>query len=350
MASVSATPRREGRVTLRDGRALAYAEWGDPAGRPVVLFHGAPGSRLLCPDEDATVAAAVRLVTIDRPGYGRSDPDSDLSLLTWADDYAELHGLLGLPPCPIVGWSGGGPYALACAVRTPALVSSVGLAASVAPVEAMGEGWEDERRVADLLRLDRAERLDRLLHGRPDSRVLRDDTTGSDIYLVRQGGEPDADRRARTAGRRGTSAPRSHLTAVRLAYGVASPRGGSSSSSPWMRTASRATRSGSPVPGTGPGVCVRWSSDGTRVAYVDGGAVVVRGLDGSTRAGVAGDPRVGDFAPRRAERPAPLASGDGRCIHRQRRRLRHRRREARRHLRPRDPAELLPVCDRSMVT
>ena len=156
MARVSATPRREGWVTLRNGRSLAFAEWGDLSGRPVVLFHGAPGSRLLCPDEDATVSAGVRLITIDRPGCGRSAPDPDLSVLTFADDYAELHGLLGLPPCPIVGWSGGGPYALACAVRTPALVSSVGLAASMAPAEEFGEGWEDDRRIADLLRIDRA--------------------------------------------------------------------------------------------------------------------------------------------------------------------------------------------------
>jgi pimeloyl-ACP methyl ester carboxylesterase len=156
MASVSATPRRDGGVTLRDGRSLAFAEWGDLSGRPVVLFHGAPGSRLLCPDEDATVSAGVRLITIDRPGYGRSDPDPELSVVTFSDDYAELHGLLGLPPCPILGWSGGGPYALACAVRTPALVSSVGLAASMAPAEQFGEGWEDDRRIADLLRLDRA--------------------------------------------------------------------------------------------------------------------------------------------------------------------------------------------------
>ena len=153
---MTAVPQSDSAVTLHDGRSLAYAEWGNPAGRPVVLFHGTPGSRLLCPDEDATVSADVRLITIDRPGYGRSDPYPDLSLLTWADDYAELHGRLGLPACPIVGWSGGGPYALACAVRAPALVSSVGLAASMAPAEEMGEGWEDERRVADLLRLDRA--------------------------------------------------------------------------------------------------------------------------------------------------------------------------------------------------
>jgi pimeloyl-ACP methyl ester carboxylesterase len=161
MARVTADPGSDSTVKLRDGRALAYAEWGDPAGRLVVLFLGTPGSRLLCPDADATEALGVRLITIDRPGYGRSDPDPDFSLLTWADDYAEFHGLLGLPPCPIVSWSGGGPYALACAVRTPALVTSVGLAASRAPLDEIPDGYsEADRSLSDLLRRDRAAGID----------------------------------------------------------------------------------------------------------------------------------------------------------------------------------------------
>jgi pimeloyl-ACP methyl ester carboxylesterase len=161
MARVTALPQSDSRVTLRDGRAVAYAEWGDLGGRPVVLFHGTPGSRLLCPDADATAALGVRLITVDRPGYGRSDPDPDHSLQTWADDYAELHAALGLPPCPIVGWSGGGPYALACAVRTPALVTSIGLAASRGPLDDLPDGYDaKERSLAELLRRDRAAALE----------------------------------------------------------------------------------------------------------------------------------------------------------------------------------------------
>jgi pimeloyl-ACP methyl ester carboxylesterase len=38
-------------LTLRDGRRLAYAEWGDPDGRPVLFFHGTPSGRLLHPPE-----------------------------------------------------------------------------------------------------------------------------------------------------------------------------------------------------------------------------------------------------------------------------------------------------------
>jgi len=164
MARVTAIPRLEGTIELHAGRALAYAEWGDPDGRPVVLFLGTPGgSRLLCPDADATHALGVRLMTIDRPGYGRSDPDPDFSLLSWADDYAALHQLLGLPPCPVIGWSGGGPYALACAVRTPAVVTSVGLAASKGPLNDLPDGFSaKDRSLSDLLRRDRAAAIEEI--------------------------------------------------------------------------------------------------------------------------------------------------------------------------------------------
>jgi pimeloyl-ACP methyl ester carboxylesterase len=59
-------------LMLADGRRLGYAVWGEPEGQPALLFHGSPGSRLFCPDPVATAAAGVRLVTVDRPGYGRS--------------------------------------------------------------------------------------------------------------------------------------------------------------------------------------------------------------------------------------------------------------------------------------
>lgn len=58
-------------LLLADGRTLGYAVWGEPEGPPALLFHGSPGSRLFCPDPVATAAAGVRLVTVDRPGYGR---------------------------------------------------------------------------------------------------------------------------------------------------------------------------------------------------------------------------------------------------------------------------------------
>jgi pimeloyl-ACP methyl ester carboxylesterase len=149
-------PWFDGEVRLRDGRALAYAEWGDPTGRPVAFFHGSPNSRLFCPDPEATLAAGVRLVTPDRPGSGRSDPMPGRSVADWADDFLELADLLELPPCPIIGLSSGGPYALACAARLQGRVRSVGLVSSVAPLDEVPGGWDalsaEARHVAQLLR------------------------------------------------------------------------------------------------------------------------------------------------------------------------------------------------------
>jgi pimeloyl-ACP methyl ester carboxylesterase len=57
---------------LPDGRVLGWAEYGDQVGSPVVYLHGTPGSRLSRPDD--TALEGIRLITLDRPGYGRSTP------------------------------------------------------------------------------------------------------------------------------------------------------------------------------------------------------------------------------------------------------------------------------------
>ena len=146
----SARPRADATITLADGRTLAYCEWGNPSGSPVLLVHGGPGSRLLCPDQDATAVAGVRLLTVDRPGYGGSDPRPDPTLLGWADDVQALADRLGLERVAMVGWSAGGGYALACAVRMPGRISAVGLASCEGPYDevpgALEEGMTPEGR------------------------------------------------------------------------------------------------------------------------------------------------------------------------------------------------------------
>ena len=135
----TARPRADATITLADGRTLAYCEWGNPTGSPVMLVHGGPGSRLLCPDEDATAVAGVRLLTVDRPGYGGSGPRPDPTLLGWADDVQALADRLGLDRFAMVGWSAGGGYALACAVRMPGRISAVGLARRQAGISGHAE-------------------------------------------------------------------------------------------------------------------------------------------------------------------------------------------------------------------
>jgi pimeloyl-ACP methyl ester carboxylesterase len=164
MTGATADPRADRSVSLEDGRTLAFSEWGDLEGRPVFLFHGRPGSRLFCPDEDSTLAAGVRLITVDRPGYGRSDPHPGRTILDWADDVKELADQLDLQPFPVIGWSSGGPHALACAVRIPTRVEAIGLAASPGPCDAVPGAWEEMpeevRTLTELLRADASAALD----------------------------------------------------------------------------------------------------------------------------------------------------------------------------------------------
>jgi pimeloyl-ACP methyl ester carboxylesterase len=153
-------PLADRTISLRDGRSLAYAEWGDPSGAPVVLLHGSPSSRLFRPDEGVTASAAVRLITVDRPGYGRSDFDPDRTILGWVDDLAQLVDALELARFALVGHSSGGPYALACATGLGSRPSAVGLVSSVAPLDEVPGAHErldeDERAVVELARDDPA--------------------------------------------------------------------------------------------------------------------------------------------------------------------------------------------------
>ncbi len=91
---------RDATVTMPDGRRLAYTEWGLPDGKPVLYFHGMPGSRLWCPDEEVTAAARVRLIIPDRPGIGRSDPLEGRTLADWPKDVEALaNALADFPLC-----------------------------------------------------------------------------------------------------------------------------------------------------------------------------------------------------------------------------------------------------------
>lgn len=132
-------PRLDEVIDLPDGRRLAYAEYGDPNGEAVFLFHGLPGSRLswgLLPGDP--IPAGLRIIAPDRPGYGRSDPKPSRTLLDWADDVERLADDLKIADFLIVGVSGGGPGALACAWKMPDRLTSVGIVSGPAPPDAPG--------------------------------------------------------------------------------------------------------------------------------------------------------------------------------------------------------------------
>jgi pimeloyl-ACP methyl ester carboxylesterase len=123
-----------GGIRLRDGRGLGYDEWGPRDGFPVLGFLGTPLSRLAYFGEADPEAAGVRLVLVDRPGYGDSDFQPSRTLLDWPADVDQLADALGLDRFAVFGMSGGGPHAAACGHALADRVSAVGLVSSPGPV------------------------------------------------------------------------------------------------------------------------------------------------------------------------------------------------------------------------
>lgn len=126
-------------MKLHDGRNLGFAEYGRPEGIPLLLFHGIPGSRIFKRFEDApwVEQSGLRIITPERPGYGLSDPAPARKISDWATDVAELADHLGIDRFHVAGGSGGGPYALACAIHSPERVLSVTPFCSGCPPEVM---------------------------------------------------------------------------------------------------------------------------------------------------------------------------------------------------------------------
>jgi pimeloyl-ACP methyl ester carboxylesterase len=122
-------------LTLKDGRTLGYAEFGDPRGVPVIGFHGMPGSRLVMKSaEKAALAAGARLIAPDRPGYGLSQANTHATLLGYIDDIIELVDALKIDRFTALGVSGGGPYPLACAYKIPQRITVAALISGIGPL------------------------------------------------------------------------------------------------------------------------------------------------------------------------------------------------------------------------
>jgi len=103
-------------VTTADGRRLAYIEFGDPTSPLVIHNHGGPSSRLegrlLA---NGATAHGLRLVSVDRPGMGRSTAQKDRSYEGWCNDLLTIADTLGYQQFGVSGWSEGGPWPLAAA-------------------------------------------------------------------------------------------------------------------------------------------------------------------------------------------------------------------------------------------
>lgn len=120
------------KLQLKDGRSLSFAQYGDPNGFPVIGLHGTPGSRIWFEHDDPISAElGIYLITVDRPGYGLSDPLARRTILDFNKDLNALIEHLQLKRFSVFGVSGGGAYALGFASSAHPLLFKTGLVASV---------------------------------------------------------------------------------------------------------------------------------------------------------------------------------------------------------------------------
>ncbi len=164
--------------TLKDGRRLSFADYGDSKGKPIFFFHGFPGSRF-DGEHVGQVAAGmgIRLVAPERPGMGESDFQPRRQLLDWPADVEQLADFFGFATFGVLGYSGGGPYSLACAYRIPHRLSRVGVLAGVGPLTEPGA--LDGMNASNVLIFRLAKRAPRLL-----SQIYRLNNRASGVKLM----------------------------------------------------------------------------------------------------------------------------------------------------------------------
>jgi pimeloyl-ACP methyl ester carboxylesterase len=122
-------------------RVVSYCLYGPGDGSPVIATGGAPGTRWRRPEVIEDVAAVgVRLLAFDRPGYPGSTRLPGRRIVDVVPDVLALADAQGWDRFGVFGYSGGAPYALACAALLPDRVTRCATGAGVAPPQADAAG------------------------------------------------------------------------------------------------------------------------------------------------------------------------------------------------------------------
>ncbi|KAL1900552.1 hypothetical protein Sste5346_002275 [Sporothrix stenoceras] len=179
--------------TLPDGRHLEYRVSGDPTGYPLIWFHGTPSSTEPPPAlEKAAREQGIKIIAAARPGYGDSSRHVGRRIIDAVADTQALNDFLGVKECIVMGWSGGGPHALAMAARLPgakAALTIAGVGPAVAPdldfLAGQGEDNIEEFRAAEQgepqLRAFCENMRSEIKAGGPEGAVAALDTILSDV-------------------------------------------------------------------------------------------------------------------------------------------------------------------------
>jgi pimeloyl-ACP methyl ester carboxylesterase len=129
-------------VDLEDGRKIEVRTAGPEDGEVLLLHHGTPGAGLpFRPWVESAAARGLRTVMYSRPGYGSSTADPGRKIVDAASDAAAVLDAVDATTFRTIGWSGGGPHALACAAALPARCLATVAVAGFAPYSADGIDW-----------------------------------------------------------------------------------------------------------------------------------------------------------------------------------------------------------------
>jgi pimeloyl-ACP methyl ester carboxylesterase len=129
-------------VCVAGKRKVVWDSWGSPTGMPVFLLHGTPGSHSgPRPRSSVLYRLGIRLISYDRPGYGGSDPYPGRTVADAAEDVEAIADKLKLEKFGVLGRSGGGPHALACAALLGDRVERVACLVGLAPSDAEDLDW-----------------------------------------------------------------------------------------------------------------------------------------------------------------------------------------------------------------
>jgi pimeloyl-ACP methyl ester carboxylesterase len=129
-------------IDLGDGRHIEVLVAGPSSGLPVVFHHGTPGGAALFPPwVEAASQRGLRSIICSRPGYGGSTARPGRIVADVAADTAAVLDQFGAHEFVTLGWSGGGPHALACAALLPDRCRAAVSVAGVAPYRADGLDW-----------------------------------------------------------------------------------------------------------------------------------------------------------------------------------------------------------------
>jgi pimeloyl-ACP methyl ester carboxylesterase len=130
-------------VRLGDGRSLAWSEVGAADGPVVVWCHGGLSCRLdVRSVRAAAETAGIRVLAPDRPGIGGSDRARGHTVAAWARDVGALLDHLAVTRAGALGWSAGGPYALALGAGLPDRIGAIATYGGMAPVPSRSERRE----------------------------------------------------------------------------------------------------------------------------------------------------------------------------------------------------------------